>query len=368
MTEPDATPPSRRRRDDRSGAGAGPGAGAPHEQHEHRPEPAHAAGRPEAADETTTRAAHTRARRTPDGRRTTDGGRTDGGRPRGRHSGGVDDRFTATEEALGALAVDGAGVSASVIDTSTGKALLAIDDRLVQPVGTLGRVLLLIEVAAQLQEGRLHGDRLQRMARDTATGAGLWQFLQEPVMQVSDLATLVGATADAWATNALLTTVGIDAVRARAESLGIDRTALIDRVRDRRGPDDAPDVSVAAARELAWLFRGLALGEVVDDAVSNRVLGWCSLAADLSLVAGAFGLDPLAHRALDHGLQSVAVTGAGAGVRAEAGILRGPGSSVSYAVTVTFTDDSLQRRLAVVEALRTMGTDVLEVVHARARR
>lgn len=159
-----------------------------------------------------------------------------GGRARGRHSGRPDDRFGATTEALGALALDGAGVSASVIDTSSGKALLAVDDTLVQPVASLGRVLLLIEVAAQLEDGRLHGDRLQRMARDTATGAGLWQFLQEPTMQVPDLATLVGATGDTWAMNALLSTVGIDAVRERAESLGIERTALIDRVRDRRGP------------------------------------------------------------------------------------------------------------------------------------
>ncbi|MEG8034397.1 serine hydrolase [Sphingomonas sp. LR61] len=236
-----------------------------------------------------------------------------GGRARGRHSGRPDDRFGATTEALGALALDGAGVSASVIDTSTGKALLAIDDTVVQPVASLGGVLLLIEVAAQLEDGRLHGDRLQRMARDTATGAGLWQFLQEPTMQVPDLATLVGATGDTWAMNALLSTVGIDAVRERAESLGIERTALIDRVRDRRGPDDAPDASVAPTGELAWVMRGLALGEVVDEAVSNRVLGWLSLASDLNLVAGSFGLDPLAHRALDHGLQVVAVTGSSTG-------------------------------------------------------
>lgn len=290
------------------------------------------------------------------------------GRAHGRHRGGADERFASTLEALGTIARDGASVSASVIDTSTGKALLAVDDTLVQPVASLGRVLLLVEVAARLEDGGLHGDRLQRMARDTATGAGLWQFLQEPTMQVPDLATLVGASADAWAMNALLSTVGIDSVRERAESLGMERTALIDRVRDRRGPDDAPDASVAPTGELAWLMRGLALGEVVDEAVSNRVLGWLSLASDLSLVAGAFGLDPLAHRALDHGLQVVSVTGSATGVRAETGILRGPGSSVSYAVTVTFDDASLHRRLAVIEALRTMGTEVLEAVHVRAER
>jgi beta-lactamase class A len=282
----------------------------------------------------------------------------------GRHRGGQEDRFQATLDALGGLARDGAKVSASAIDTSTGHALLSVDDRIVLPIAGVGRVLLLIEVAAQLEDGRLHGDRLQRMARDTATGPGLWQFLLEPTLQVVDLATLVGATGDAWASNALLDTVGIDAVRVRAEALGIDRTAVIDRIRDRRGPDDAPDSAVGSVGELSWLLRGLALGDVVDEATSNRVLGWISLASDLSLVAGSFGLDPLAHRALDHGLQVVAVTGSATGVRSEAGVLRGPSASVAYAVTVSFDDDSLQRRLAVVDALRTMGTDVLDAVHA----
>jgi beta-lactamase class A len=45
-----------------------------------------------------------------------------------------------------------------------------------------------------------------------------------------------------------------------------------------------------------WLFSALARGEVVDNLTSSRVLGWLSLNADLSLVASAFGLDPLSHR------------------------------------------------------------------------
>ncbi len=35
---------------------------------------------------------------------------------------------------------------------------------------------------------------------------------------------------------------------------------------------------------------------------------------------------------------------------------------------MTFDDASLQRRLGVVEALRTLGTEVLEVVHAPSYR
>lgn len=301
------------------------------------------------------------------GARSAHGSRSDSARTAfrasGRHSSGGGEQFRSTVDALGALAYDGARVSASAIDTATGRALLAVDERVPLPVAGLGRVLLLIEVAAQLEAGQLHGDRLQRMARDTSTGPGLWQFLLEPTMQIADLATFVGATGDAWATNALLSVVGIEAIRLRADALGLDGSAVIDRVRDRRGPDDAPDQAIGVTAELSWLMRGLALGDVVDEAVSNRVLGWISVASDLTLVAGAFGLDPLAHRQLDHGLQAVAVTGSGPGVRSEAGVLRGPGSSVSYAVAVGFDDDSLQKRLAVVEALRTMGADVLDAVH-----
>jgi beta-lactamase class A len=134
-------------------------------------------------------------------------------------------------------------------------------------------------------------------------------------------------------------------------------------VRDIRGPDDAPQLSVGSTAELSWLFGALYRGQVVDAPTSQRVLGWLSLNTDLSLVASAFGLDPLAHRTVDHGIQLVNKTGSDAGVRSEAGILHGPRSAVAYAVTVQFRDDSLARRLRVLDALRTVGTDLLEYVH-----
>src|SRR5690606_25446449 len=152
-------------------------------------------------------------------------------------------------------------------------------------------------------------------------------------------------------------------VRARTESLGLARTALLDLVRDIRGPDDAPQLSVGSTAELSWLFGALYRGQVVDVPTSQRVLGWLSLNTDLSLVASAFGLDPLAHRTADHGSQLVNKTGSDAGVRSEAGILHGPRRAVAYAVTVQFRDDSLGRRLRVLDALRTVGTDLLEYVH-----
>ena len=272
--------------------------------------------------------------------------------------------FSSTFGALGRLAYEGAQVSASVVDLNTGRTLLAIDDRIVLPTASIGKILLLIEVSARLTTREFSGyGILDKTAPDAVGDSGIWQHLQVPSMPVTDLAALVGATNDNLATNVLLRHVGLAAVRARTESLGLMRTALLDLVRDSRGPDDAPQLSVGSTAELSWLFGALARNEIVDSLTSQRVLGWLSLNADLSLVASAFGLDPLSHRGSDHQTLLVNKTGTDAGVRSEAGALRGAARAVSYAVTVQFMDDGLAARLRVLEAMRTVGYDLLEYVH-----
>jgi beta-lactamase class A len=274
------------------------------------------------------------------------------------------ENFTGSFTVLGNLAYGGAQVSASVVDLQSGLTLLSIDDRIVLPTASIGKVLLLIEVAARMTARDFAGyGILDKGPLDAVGGAGLWQHLQAPALPVSDLAALVGATGDNLATNVLLRQVGLDAVRARTESLGLARTALLDLVRDNRGPDDAPQLSVGSTAELAWLFSALYHSQIVDNATSQRVLGWLSLHSDLSMVASAFGLDPLSHRSIDHGIQLVNKTGADAGVRSEVGILRGARAGVAYAVTVQFADSGLQDRLRVLDAMRTVGYDLLEYVY-----
>ena len=282
---------------------------------------------------------------------------------RHRGPGGVEN-FTRSFTALGQLAYGGARVSAHVVDLRSNLTLLSIDDRIVLPTASIGKILLLVEVAARITARDFAGyGILDKTPGDAIADSGLWQQLQAPALPVSDLALLVGATSDNLATNVLLRQVGLDAVRARTESLGLARTALLDLVRDTRGPDDAPQLSVGSTAELAWLFSTLSRGQIVDHVTSHRVLGWLSGNADLSLVASAFGLDPLSHRGVDHGIQLINKTGTDAGVRSEVGLLSGPRTGVSYAVTVQFDDDSLATRLQVVEAMRAVGYDLLEYVH-----
>lgn len=272
--------------------------------------------------------------------------------------------FAGAFSALGELAYGGAQVSASIIDLDSDERILSIDDRIVLPTASVGKILLLIEVSARLSA---HGppalEVLDKTARDAVGDSGLWRHLHARSLPLADVATLVGATSDNLATNVLLREVGLESVRHRTESLGLMRTALLDLVRDSRGPDDAPQLSVGSTAELAWLFAALARGQVVDALTSSRVLGWLSLNTDLSMVASAFGVDPLSHRGVDHGLQLVNKTGTDEGVRSEVGILRGPRRGVAYAVSVQFADRSIGSRLRVLDALRAVGTDVLEYVH-----
>lgn len=265
--------------------------------------------------------------------------------------------------ALTELAISGVQVTASAIEIGSGDVLFSVDDHLPVPTAEIGEVMLLIEVAARLSAGEPSAEGiLNRTAADTVSGTGLWQHLQVPALPTSDLAALVGATSDSLATNVLLRRIGLDSVRARGESLGLRRTLLLDIVRDRRGPDDAPQLSVGSARELADLFARLASGEIVDEETSRLVLDWLSYNSDLSMVASVFGLDPHAHQNTDHGLLLVNTTGTDRGVRAEVGVLSGPRVAVAYAVTMRFNDSSLSARLGVLEGMRTFGRDVLEHV------
>ena len=299
------------------------------------------------------------------GRRRGADGRDGGARHGGDRAGASFDRSFG---ALAELAHRGATVSAAVLDLDSGEELFAVDERVALPVAQVGAVLLLVEVAAQLEQGELSPltsvTRTGPVGDEVLPGAsGLWPYLRRDALSVVDAAALVGALRDASAINALLARVGLDAVRARAEQLGLRRTALLDTARPQRGPDDAPDLAVGSAHELADLWARLVRGEVVDAAVSDRVLGWASLSSDLSLAASAFGLDPGSHRRRDHDLQLVHVTGSAQGVRSEAGVLRGPRRGVAWAVTVTFDDLTLGHRLQVLDAYRVIGTELLEHVH-----
>ncbi|WP_399540554.1 serine hydrolase [uncultured Microbacterium sp.] len=272
--------------------------------------------------------------------------------------------FTATLRALDELAASGAQVSVRIDDLDGGAQVLAGDDFVTLPVGGLGVVPLLIEVAAAFEDGRIEPlEILDRAAVQGAAHGGVWQHLKAPALPLIDVAMLAASSGDALAVNALLHRVGLQAVRARIEQLGLRRTALLDRFRDDRGPDDAPHLALSTAREMAQVFAGLVNSTVVSPGVSAQVAEWLSLNHDLSLVASATGLDPFAHENDQHGLLFVNKTGRAAGVRAEAGVLGGPRAGVAYALIVNFDDLTIAHRLRAHDAFRVLGVELMEYVY-----
>lgn len=271
--------------------------------------------------------------------------------------------FTSTVKALDELAHSGAQVSVRVDDLDRGNAVFAGDDFVTLPIAGLGVVPLLIEVAAQIEAGTLDAlEIVEREGVDRVENGGVWQHMKAPALPIADLAVLAAAAGDSTAANALIARVGLPAVRARIEQLDLANSALLDRFRDARGPDDAPHVALGTTRELAALFGALVNSSAVTAGVSAQVAEWLSLNHDLSLVAAATGLDPFAHFNDKHGLLFINKTGRAAGVRSEAGVIAGPRAGLSYAMTVCFDDLSITHRLRAHDAFRVLGVELMEYV------
>jgi beta-lactamase class A len=208
---------------------------------------------------------------------------------------------------------------------------------------SIGKILLLLETARQIEDGSLDPDEL--LGKDPALAvadSGLWQHLSAGALPVTDLAVLIAAVSDNYATNVLLQRVGLDRLPR------LRRTALNDRVRNRRGPQDPPTLSHGTARELADLIGGIGRGEVISPAVSARVDGWLALNTDLSMVAAGLDLDPLAHT----GPALRNKTGTDDGIRADVGRV-GP---TSYAVLANWDPAAGDATAAVLSAMRSIGT------------
>lgn len=254
--------------------------------------------------------------------------------------------------------------SLAVLDAA-GRPLLRHRPDDVLPAASVGKVLLLMAAATRLARAGAAAAAVT-LPRDPdvrVADSGLWQHLEVAELGLADLAVLVGAVSDNWATNVLLDRVRSD-VPWIGPPAGPRALALLDRVRDRRGPEHPPTLSTGSGSTLAALMLDL----LADPGVGARVLGWLRLNTDLSMVAAAFGLDPLAHTGPDLGLLLANKTGTDAGIRADVGLVVpcGPdgapdrAGALAYAVLARWAADlpaeqERRTRLAVLAAMRRVG-------------
>ena len=248
-------------------------------------------------------------------------------------------------EAVGAAVAADPEVSwrVCVLDAASGDLLAACDEQAVQRTASLGKLLLLVEVARRLEDGSLDpAEELAPTPDDLVEDSGLWWHLSARTFPLLDCAALVGAFSDNLATNVLLGRVGgARPVRATAQRAGLDGIRLHRKVRDTAPPPGTGSpfgLSSGSAAAYATLMGRLHRGDVLSAAVCSRVLGWLGLNADLSMVGGAFGLDPLCHVEPDRGMQLWNKTGTIADVLGDVGVVSGPAAVLAYAVLTEHDD------------------------------
>lgn len=266
---------------------------------------------------------------------------------------------------LDAKALGGTRWSVEVRDATSGATLVALDSHRLLRTASVAKVHVLVEVAARLATGEM--DPLlpvDRRSTAPVADSGLWQHLATDVLPVVDVAALVGSVSDNLAANALVELVGLDAVQARAAKHAADGSTLHDLVRDGRGAEHPATLSEGSAADWVSLFAGLKRGTVESPRVSETVLGWLAAGTDLSMVAAAFGLDPLSHAGgADRGIALWNKTGTDAGVRADVGAIDLGSRTLAYAVLCDWSpladpdprDDVLAAMREIGASLRRRG-------------
>jgi beta-lactamase class A len=259
-------------------------------------------------------------------------------------------------------AASGVSWGISVRAAETGDVVIARDAERVHRTASVGKLLLLAEIARGLGAGEYAGDEpLSRASVAPVADSGLWRHLHVETLPLHDVAALIGSVSDNLATNVAVHRVGLDAVRHLGAALGVGDLALHDIVRDVRGPDDPATLSTARAAELSAFFSRLHQADVVDATTSAQVLRWLAPGTDLSMAAAAFGLDPLAHDVADRGVRLWNKTGTDAGVRADTGLATGPGGAFAYAFLAEWDGDE-RRRDGVLDGMRQLGHVLRELV------
>ncbi len=228
------------------------------------------------------------------------------------------------------------------------------DDAL--PTASVGKILLLAETARQIEgDARLRTLPLSRDLSEPVGEAGLWQQMTAESLSVIDVVGLVSTLSDNLATNVLLAQIGLPAVQSLTRSLGLEQTALLDRVRRQRRPEDPPHLSVGNARELSRIVAAIDRDELISPTVSGLLRTWLAGNADLSMVLSAFGLDPLAHRTPDRGLTAWNKTGSDPGTRVDIGSVHFQDRGLSYAAIARWPVERDDLHDAVLDQLRAIG-------------
>ncbi|MCH4209353.1 serine hydrolase [Bifidobacterium sp.] len=233
------------------------------------------------------------------------------------------------------------GGRASGPTPSPSSTLFALNPADCLKTASIGKLFLLAEVMRQAEVGTISLvdviDRDYERPDDPMEDSGLLYMLNARTWTVADLAVLIGAFSDNYATNLLVEHAGLGNVqRCTREILGYRTSNLLDKVRWERppGPQSPDDMSRGCADELCDYMSRLAHGTLISAEASQQIIRWLAADADTSMASGAFNVDPLAHWPSDAGFRLCHKTGTESDVRCDVGLVRAEstGTSVTWAI------------------------------------
>lgn len=248
--------------------------------------------------------------------------------------------------------------SVLVQDIDSGEVLREHHPETVMDTASIGKIFLLHRLLTEVDAGtRTLEERVTRRPAEAIEDSGLWYLLQTSELSLYDVAALIGAVSDNAATNTLGRVIGIPTVQEHTRGLGYTASALDDIVRWPIPPGAPKTLSHANAAELVRFMSRLADGTDLSPASADTLRRWLGAGMDLSMVAAAFDLDPLAHWGFDRGVWLLNKTGTISRVRADTGIVMSPTRRIAYAVLANW-DRGADGRGPVLAAMRRIGDGI----------
>lgn len=227
--------------------------------------------------------------------------------------------------------------SVLVTDIDTGEVLLSQTPDRVLDTASMGKVFLLHRLLSEVDAGtRSLEELVTRRPVESMDESGLWYLLQQSTLSLYDVAALIGAFSDNAATNTLCRVIGLPTVQAHTRTLGYEHSGLDDVVRWPMPPGASPTLSHANATELVRFVTHTAQGRGLAPSSADTLQRWLGAGTDLSMVASAFNLDPLAHYRFDRDVWLWNKTGTISTVRADAGLVMSRERRIAYAAAANW--------------------------------
>jgi len=237
--------------------------------------------------------------------------------------------------------VDGV-VGYEIVDLVSGDRIAHLEHETF-PTASSIKLAIVYELFKQVEEGHVRLDESIILDRSKAVGgSGVLVHLGTPSLTIREYAVLMVTLSDNTATNVLIDRLGMDAINARMQTLGLKSTKLrrhmMDTAAARRG-----DENVSSPDDLVRLLQAMAGAHAADNDPGR-------MAAAVSMLE--LPKESRLRRGIPQGIHVADKPGELDGVRADAGIVFVKNRPYAFVVMMTFLKDESEGDRAIEEMSR----------------